>query len=212
MLEAIQSWLKGLFTEPPSTVLQLGVLYVEAFLAIIASAWRGLAMLIRWLRPQRPGLRGEWIAQANPTPKESNVFGQEDANPNNAWRRDRGRWTHGKTMGKRDWFNLFLDKPRVLSRVILKHSGQNDDQSPLKTAVFVKKNKEQGDWESYNTYAQWPIDIKFPKPRKIQGLRLVIEEPRLTPIGSAGYPPAWGIQDIEIEEVTLFGLYRRFIR
>jgi len=114
MRSIIWDWLVGLLTEPPSSILTLAFLYLGGLVAFIHAFYRGWKAMFNRLWPPRPGKR-EWFAQSIPTPPNSDVFNQPDSAPDNAWRKDRGRWTNGKNMEVGDWFYLYLDKPRTLS-------------------------------------------------------------------------------------------------
>ena len=130
-------WFAKLFTEPPSSVLQLAVLYTGAVIAIIGAIWRGVQALFNRLWPSRP--KATWWAQAIPTPPDSDIYGQPDSNPNNAWRKDKGRWSNGKRMEVGDWYELHFDKPRVLSEITIRSEGQ---RFPKKIKFLIKENRK----------------------------------------------------------------------
>jgi len=165
---------------------------------------RFIKWIIRSLRPEREG----WVAQAIPTPPESDIYRQPESDPNNAWHYDRGRWTNGKQMEIGDWFSLELGKPRALSQIVVISEGA---RFPKKLNFYIK-DKRENEWVlekeaeiSLNYKGNTTFYHRFKKKKKVFAIKLEIAEPTLEPIHAKGRSPAWAIYNIDLKEYKLFG-------
>ncbi|MBI2854236.1 MAG: hypothetical protein HYX87_04860 [Chloroflexi bacterium] len=183
-------------------------LWGGATIAIIGAIWRGWLAMHNRLWPGRP--KATWFAQAIPTPPESDIYGQPDSDPNNAWRKDRGRWSNGKNMEVGDWFAFHFEKPRALSEVIVRSEGQRFP----KRIKFLIKTDLKSQWQLMK--ADIPIDVRphdedtifqyrFENHQNIAAIKLEIVEPTLEPRNSKGWSPAWAIYSMDFKEYKLFG-------
>jgi len=208
LLSGIRDWL----TNTASTG-QLVILYGGAFLAIATALCQAGKATCNRLWPSRP--KHEWIAQCTPLKTSDKLFGQPQADPNNAWQR-KGRWTHGKTMEVGDWYHLFLDKPRILSRIEIYSEGL---RFPKKVKFLYKESQSDNNWSEIQKSEPREIPAKsgdpndnniillgqFSKPQRVEAIKLEIVEPRLEPKDNSDLPPAWAIYRMEFIECRLFG-------
>lgn len=173
---------------------------------------RGIRWIMNFLQPKRRG----WIAMCIPAPYDSDLHKSPESDPNNAWKRDRGRWSNGKRMEFGDWYELLLDKPRSLSEITVWSQGERFPQK----VKFSSKERTSDEWKSekeeivalgrndQNTI----FNHRFQKHQKVYGIRLQIIEPTLEPKNDKGWSPAWAIYNIDVKEYYLWGLLERQIK
>jgi len=192
--------------------LPIGLQWAIAVVLALSAIGFPLSTIGRWLWRLRMFLwpdRKNWVAQCVPTPPNSDIHGQPDSDPNNAWRKDRGRWSNGKPMEVGDYFDLRFDKPRALSEITIHSEGQRFP----KVIKFLTKDDRNRQWE---LEIESTIDVKqhneetifqhrFKTHRKVAAIRLEIIEPTLEPRNNKGYSPAWAIYSIDFKVYRLFG-------
>ena len=124
---------------------------------------------------------------------------------NNAWRRNRENWTHGREMRKGDVYTLWFDKKRMVSKIVLHSEG---DRYPEKCRLdtFVGSSRIEGEEREWSNEK---FEVCFPKPVIIDRFEVTIIEPRMLPLGRSGDSPAWSIYNIDVEEMRLFGRWWR---
>jgi hypothetical protein len=207
MIDIIRDWFVKLFTEPPSSVLNLLILYAGAFIAIIGGLYRGGKFMCNRLWPSRP--KATWYAGAIPAPSDSDIHGHTDSEVDSAWRKDRLRWSQGRTMRVGDWYQLYLEKPRALSEIIVKSQGSRFPKEFIFSSAVTKNDMWEQEVQTSITLNlnDQPIFFKyrFKKHKKIIGVRFVIVTPTLEPLNDDGHSPAWAIYDIDFKEYRLFG-------
>ena len=202
VISAIWEWLKGLLTEPPSSFLQLLILYTGAGIAIVG----GILKVRRIIWPSRP--KATWYAGAIPTPQDSDIYGQADSDVNSAWRKDRLRWSQGRRMKAGDWYELHFEKPRALSEIVVRSQGP---RFPKKFKLSTKKPNNKWEIEADNqqinlNQEDQPISFKhrFGRGNKIEAIRLDVIEPTLDSWDEGGRSPAWSIYNIDLKEYKIF--------
>lgn len=168
---------------------------VVAFVLVLVKLWRVGMLFTKNLWAGREG----WSATCLPLQPSDRQFNNPETDASRAFKRS-GRWSHCKTMEVGDYFRLTLDKPRMVSRVVLK---SDEDRFPHKTKLEVIEDEESIDWIAVGEVEN-SIDFRFQPARRIYGFRFTIVVPRLTPIGRAGYPPAWAVYDIAVTEPRLW--------
>ncbi len=203
MVDTILEWFAELFTEPPSSVLQLVILYAGAILAISG----GVKAMLSRLWPSRP--KATWRAGCIPTAQnETDMFGHIDAEADSAWRKDRLRWSQGRVMRVNDWYELRFEKPRMLSEIVAKSQGERFPQK-----IRLRSKSHNADWQTeiekevllgHHDKNTW-FRYRFGEHRKIAAIRFEIIEPTLKPINAQGRSPAWAIYDLDFKEYLFFG-------
>lgn len=165
----------------------------------VTQGWRWLMSKLWPSRVERP-----WVGAATPLLQgETQLLDLSRTDENNAWRRDRPNWTHGREMRGGDTYTLmFTDKPRVVCRLRLRSEGY---RFPISCAI---RTESDGKW-SKKADLHWDeptITFEFAPPRKIEAIEIEIVTPRTEPKGGPReLPPAWSIYDIQVQEVRLFG-------
>ncbi|MCX5997344.1 MAG: hypothetical protein NTV42_07025 [Chloroflexi bacterium] len=204
-MEVIWNWFAKVFTEPSSAVLQLVILYGGAFVAIIGGLIRGALAVCKHIWTPRP--KPTWSAQFTTTPQNSDVSDRFDSDPNNVWQ-NRGRWTNGKNMEAGDWYNLFFDKPRMLSEITAWSEGE---RFPQKIRFWIKETRS----DQWKVEAEETITVNhgnentifrhhFKKHQKVAAIKFEIIEPTLEP-AKDGKSPAWAIYGIDFKEYMFCG-------
>lgn len=126
------------------------------------------------------------------------------------FRKNAGRWSNGKSMWVGDWYELHLDKPRVLSEVTFRSEGQ---RFPKRVKFLIKATRNDNQWR---LETEAVIDVKqhdeatifryrFDKHQKVESMKLEIVEPTSEPRNIEGHSPAWAIYGVDVKEYRLFG-------
>lgn len=159
------------------------------------------------LWPSRP--KATWVAQCIPTPPSSDIHRTLETDANNAWRKDRLRWSNGTTMKVGDWYELYFEKPRALSEITARSQGE---RFPQKVRFLVKEHRND-EWvmEVEETITLGQNDrntifhYRFGKHRRVGAIRFEIIEPTLKPLRADGRSPAWAIYNLDFKEYRLWG-------
>lgn len=190
----------------------IAVLILLAMFQIFPLSFVG-RWIARWpMHKLWPGRDG-WQALCIAPPQDSNIARDVQSDPNNAWDREKRRWSNGKKMIVSDWYELILDKPRSLSRISVR---SQDRRFPKKLRFRTKELKdsvwvtEVGEKEVDIGYDDQPtvFNHSFGKHRQIASMRIEIVEPneeKWTVGEGKGCFPAWAIYDIDVKEYRLFG-------
>ena len=169
----------------------------------------GLALVVaviqgsRWVMSNRlwPN-REKWSAECKPAEPKEVHYGDERLEPRRAFdKRSGGRWSQMREMRPKDYFWVNFGKARIVESIRFLDNG---DGYPGQYKLLINDPSGKKHWTEEGIY-NGPINIKFSKPKKIEGFSIEIMIPKMTPKDDKGRSPAWSIIDIKITEVRLFG-------
>ena len=142
--------------------------------------------------------RNNWNAICRPWKEGDPNKGAPELNANLPLHYPGQRWCQMRNMEKGDYYQVNMQKDRVISRLRL---ACFEGRYPRKYRLEVATNNSINNFEDLGVH-NGPIDYKFPKPRKFRIVKFTIEEPDILPDGAWH---SWCIYDVRFTEVRLFG-------
>jgi hypothetical protein len=177
--------------------------YLIAVFVILATIGLPISKLTKlfWRRPMWPS-RANWAAICLPAKPNEEHYGAAELVADRPLHYPGLRWCQMRNMEVSDYYQIDLQKSRVISRIELKSYGK---RYPKKYSLEIAQN---GEFELVGKY-DGPIEIDFKKPIKARVLLFKIIEPMRDEDtrDKDGKYPSWCIYDVRLTEARLFGRF-----
>lgn len=142
--------------------------------------------------------RDNWTAHCLPWKDGDPNKGAPELNANLPLHYPGQRWCQMRNMRVGDYYQVDMQKDRVISEVHLLCMG---GRHPKKYRIEIAKNEAMDSFEDKGIYCG-PIHRKFEKPCKFRVIKFTIVEPDILPNNE---PHSWCVYDVIFKEARLFG-------